>query len=76
VNRDAIGAKVVFKLPDGKTVWREVHSSTAYLTAQPKIVHAGLGAFATVDADITWPDGSTLQVQNLKANTSYKITMN
>ncbi len=76
VNRDAIGAKVVLTLPDGKTIWREIHGSTAYMSAQPKVVHAGLGPFKTVDVRITWPDGQVLDVRNLSANASYKITMN
>ena len=63
-------------LPDGTPIWREIHGSTAYMTAQPKTVHAGIGKAAAVSAEITWPNGTVLKVDSLNANAEYRITMN
>jgi hypothetical protein len=75
VNRDAIGAKVVIRLPDGQRIWREIRGSEAYLTVHERTVHAGLGSHATVDVEVTWPGGQRQQAQGLAANTSHTIVM-
>jgi hypothetical protein len=75
VNRDAIGARVIFTLPDGHKIWREIHGSGAYLTVQSKTVHAGLGKHDRVDAQIIWPGGKRQSVKNLKANEIHIIEM-
>lgn len=75
VNRDAIGARVLFTLPDGSTIWREVHGSGAYLTVQSKTIHAGLGKMDRVDVEVTWPGGRTQVVKNLEANQTHTIEM-
>jgi len=74
-NRDAIGARVILTLPDGNKIWREIHGSGGYLTVQSKTIHAGLGKFDRVDAEITWPGGKHLSVKNLKANETHNIEM-
>ncbi len=75
VNRDAIGARVIFTLPDGNKIWREIHGSGGYLTVQSKTIHAGLGKLDRVDAEIIWPGGKHQIVKNLKANETHSIEM-
>ena len=75
VNRDAIGARVIFTLPDGHKIWREIHGSGAYLTVQPKTVHAGLGRLDRTDVEITWPGGKRQSIKNLEANKTHVIEM-
>jgi hypothetical protein len=75
VNRDAIGARVLIKLPDGNQVWREVHGSGAYLTVHDKTVHAGLGRMDRADVEITWPGGIQQTFSNLAANKVHTIKM-
>jgi hypothetical protein len=75
VNRDAIGARVVFYLPSGHTVWRELRGSEGYMTVHERVVHAGLGQDATVDASIRWPGGMVQRIEGLTANRTYRVTM-
>jgi hypothetical protein len=56
-NRDAIGAKLVVKTPDGETLWREVHGTIGYLSVHPKEQHFGLGKTGKAGLEITWPGG-------------------
>ena len=68
VNKDAIGTKLVFTLPNGKTIWREVRSTDGYMSVHPKEQHIGLGVYSTVSLKITWPNGKINKVNNIKAN--------
>ena len=56
-NRDAIGAKV---LAQTKTdlIWKEVHSSTGYLSGHPKTLHVGIGGNSSATIQIQWPDNT------------------
>lgn len=58
-NRDAIGAKVVFTLDDGRTIWRECHSTIGYLSVHPKELHVGLGKTDKARGRVIWSDGDT-----------------
>ncbi len=63
-NRNAIGAQVVLKTSAG-TMTRDVRVSSAYLTAEPPLVHFGLAPGTEVrSASVHWPDGarSTLPI--------------
>lgn len=73
VNRDAIGSQVVFRLPDGRTVRREVHGSTGYMSVHPKVVHAGLGDGQEAEVTITWPNGETSKVGSLASGRLHVI---
>ncbi len=75
VNRDAIGAKVIIRLPNGEKIWREIHGSEAYLTVHPKTIHTGLGGLDRVDVYITWPGGRQTSRKNLEADTTHVIEM-
>ena len=75
VNRDAIGATVVVRLPNGNSIWREIHGSGAYLTVQSKVVHVGLGELDRADIEIAWPGGKKQVVKNLDANQTHTIKL-
>jgi hypothetical protein len=74
-NRDAIGAKVIFALPGGKRIWREVRSGEAYLTVHERTVHAGLGNHGQADVLVVWPGGERQIVKGLEANRTHRIAM-
>jgi hypothetical protein len=75
VNRDAIGARVIVSLPNGRRIWREIHGSGAYLTVQSKVVHVGLGNLDRADVEITWPNGKQQVFKNLAANQKYEFSL-
>ena len=72
-NLDAVGAQVTFITPDGATIWREIHSSVAYMTGHPKEIHVGLGDHTSAQARIVWPNGESSLIEGLKANASHMI---
>ena len=73
INRDAIGAKVVFTLGDGRTIWREVRGSTGYMSVHPKVVHAGLGGDKEVKATVIWPNGTEQDLGSLEGGKRHFI---
>jgi hypothetical protein len=73
INLDAIGARIILHLPDGRTVWREVQGSTGYMSVHPKLVHAGLGAAQSVDADVHWPNGKQQRFERLGVNRVHQL---
>ena len=74
VNRDAIGCNMILKLDKSKReIWREVQSTTGYLSVHPKMQHFGLGKEKTVDLIVKWTNGTIHEFDNLKANRSYTI---
>ena len=58
VSKDAIGTTLILTLPSGEQLWREVHSTTGYLSGHPKLQHFGLGQSQTFKLEIQWSDGS------------------
>ncbi len=59
-NRFALGARVGVSLPQGKTLWRRVHTDSSYLSAGDSRVHFGLGNHSQpVNVTVRWPDGKT-----------------
>ncbi len=73
VTSDAIGAKIVVDTASQKGMWREVFSTTGYLSVHPKEQHLGLGADARADVTVLWPDGTREQFRRLAADRSYRI---
>jgi hypothetical protein len=73
VTRDAIGAKITVDTPSQKGMWREVFSTTGYLSVHPKEQHVGLGRDTTADVTITWPNGERETVRGLKADRAYRV---
>ena len=52
-----VGTKIRITTPDGKSVWRQVSSTTGYLSGHPNRIHVGLGHSKKCEIQITWPDG-------------------
>ena len=73
VTRDAIGAKIIVDTRSQKGMWREVFSTTGYLSVHPKEQHIGLGNDTTADVTIVWPDGSKEKLDGLKADKAYRV---
>ncbi len=73
VTRDAIGAKITVDTATEKGLWREVFSTTGYLSVHPKEQHIGLGTDAKASVTITWPNGDKETFRDLASNRSYRI---
>ncbi len=74
INRDAIGSSLILNSKHHKNIWREIHSTTGYLSVHPKIQHFGLGKDTNANVTIKWSNGETYMLKNLEANQSYQIT--
>ncbi|MDY8135296.1 CRTAC1 family protein [Aquimarina sp. 2201CG5-10] len=74
INRDAIGSSMVLNSKNHKNIWREIHSTTGYLSVHPKVQHFGLGKDTSVNVEIRWSNGERYDIKNLKANISYEIS--
>lgn len=58
-NRQGLGARVGLRWPDGRTVWRRVHTDGSYLSASDPRVHFGLGKTIGPSAVmVEWPSGA------------------
>ena len=67
VQRDAIGARVT--VSDGaRHQVRERQSGGSYLSSHDPRLHFGLGAVASVDVSVRWPDGSVQTFAGVAAN--------
>jgi enediyne biosynthesis protein E4 len=68
MNTGAIGAIVVART--GKLAQKRlVQSGSSYFSQEDKRLHFGLGKADVVDSlEVTWPDGTTTKMQNVKAN--------
>jgi hypothetical protein len=68
MNSGAIGAGVTVRT--GTTTQRRlVQSGSSYISQEDKRLHFGLGKATHVDSlEVTWPDGTTTAMQNVKAN--------
>lgn len=70
-NRDAIGATIHVKSATNASQWKELHSTTGYLSVHPKTIHLGVGQSEQVEVQVTWPDGkqSTHLIDTNKCHT-------
>jgi enediyne biosynthesis protein E4 len=73
VTRDAIGAKITVDTRSQKGIWREVFSTTGYLSVHPKQQHVGLGADTRADVTVLWPNGTRETFPGVAADHSYRI---
>ncbi|WAC02093.1 ASPIC/UnbV domain-containing protein [Lacinutrix neustonica] len=74
INRDAIGSSLVLNSDNHKNIWREIHSTTGYLSVHPKIQHFGLGKDLSVNITIKWSNGEIFTLNNVKTNHAFQIT--
>ncbi|HVS66825.1 MAG TPA: CRTAC1 family protein [Thermoanaerobaculia bacterium] len=68
VSRDAIGAVIVARTPDGESVWRQVSGGEGYLGMSSPEISIGLGAHRSADLEITWPGGATETLAGVAAD--------
>jgi hypothetical protein len=73
ISKDAIGTSLIITLPNGEKIWKEVHSTTGYLSGHPKEFNIGLGTATEFSLIIKWSNGKVQELNNLKANKAYKI---
>ncbi len=63
------GAVVTARLPDGRTLRRELHAGGSYLSSHDPRCHFGLGSATSVaELHIRWPDGRETLQHNVAAN--------
>jgi enediyne biosynthesis protein E4 len=73
LNTGAIGAIVTARV-GGTTQRRLVQSGSSYISQEDKRLQFGLGKAGQVDSlEVTWPDGTTAAMQNVKANQLVEI---
>ncbi len=72
--RDAIGAVIAVSSAHHRGQWREVHSTTGYLSGHPKEQTIGLGSDAVADVTVRWPGGDASSYPGLRAGRRYVIT--
>ena len=75
MNRDAIGSNVIIKYgKDANTQWKELKSTTGYLSVHPKVMFFGLGDNNKTDIEVRWPNGETQTFDGVEANSYYRIS--
>ncbi len=68
-NRQALGAKLLLYYDSGKIQYYEQNVYRGFLSSVEEIPHFGLGTATVADSLlVTWPDGTTDKLQNVKAN--------
>lgn len=61
-NRDAIGAQVIIRTPDGVEQMRALMAGHSYRTGTPKTLHFGLGDSPLIaEIEIRWPSGQVVR---------------
>ena len=73
ITKDAIGARVIITASE-LDVWREVHSTTGYLSVHPKELHIGIGGNESVEMLILWPDGTEQRFEKVETNKRYLLS--
>jgi len=71
--RDAIGAHLTVDSAHNKNLWREVYSTTGYLSGHPKEQHFGLDQDRKADLTVQWPNGQSETFRGMAADRRYRI---
>jgi hypothetical protein len=66
-NRSAIGARVTARY-GGRTQAQEVTAQSSFYSANDRRLHFGLGAAASADLTIRWPNGATEKIPGIEAD--------
>jgi enediyne biosynthesis protein E4 len=74
----AFGAKVrVFRAGTTSLVaFREAHNVLGYLAQDDPVMHVGLGSSTTVDVQVTFLNGTVVNIPNVSANRKIVVTVN
>ena len=62
-NRNAIGARVVAELDDGRRLRRLLVGGASYLSASSRAIHLGLGDASVRRIEVRWPSGAVQTVR-------------
>jgi hypothetical protein len=63
------GAVVSVVLPDGRTLGREAHAGSSYLSSEDPRIHFGLGGATRVRSLVVrWPEGGETRLGDVAAN--------
>lgn len=73
VSRDAIGATILVSGEKLRNIWREVHSTSGYLTVHPKEQHFGVGQEKALAVEVRWPDGQVQHFADVKPAMRYRL---
>ena len=73
VSRDAVGARIIVSTRNHNRLWREVHSTTGYLSVHPVVQHFGLGRDTEANVTVEWPNGSREVFEDLAVDRNYTI---
>ncbi|QDV04629.1 ASPIC and UnbV [Planctomycetes bacterium Poly30] len=74
-NRDAIGAQVVVRTPDGVQQMRALMAGHSYRTGTPKTLHFGLGDSALIsEIEVRWPSGQVARLGPLVGDRYLHLT--
>jgi hypothetical protein len=66
-NRSAIGARVIARY-GGRTQAQEVSAQSSFYSANDRRLHFGLGAAASAELTIRWPNGGEEKIPNVEAD--------
>ena len=66
-NRSAIGARVTARY-GGRRQAQEVIAQSSFYSANDRRLHFGLGAAASADLNVRWPNGATERIGERRAN--------
>ena len=72
-NRDAIGATVEVKTPDGQRQMLSVNPTRGYLSTHESVLQTGIGRNTEAENTVTWPGGKKVTVEKVNANSSIII---
>jgi enediyne biosynthesis protein E4 len=67
-NTFGIGSKVKLTTPDGQIFFQEAFYTRGFHSTVDPTLHFGLGDAAMVNIEVTWPDGSTQNLNEVAAN--------
>ncbi len=68
------GAEVTARLPDGRTLRRELGAGSSYLSSEDPRLHFGLGTAAVVaELRVRWPDGHETRMHDVEVNTILEV---
>ena len=71
-NRYGVGARIEVTSSDGTQI-REMGSNNNFTSHDPLESHFGLGNATSADVLVTWPDQTTSELENVRANQSIRV---
>lgn len=72
-NKMGIGAQIVVETPDKVKTTTVFNPMKGYLSSHDKTILAGIGKNENATVTVTWPDGQSQQLQNLKSGQLYNL---